>query len=199
MFKVQICAIPTVLAGISSRDKRRYKGFHGPAKAPVDACKMIRFYSWLSILAALETTYALRYLGRVNPGTRELTWSATGVSFTFLGTSASIELGAVTGSNSAELIVDGKSSYIPDIEGAFISTLTNLTYGNHTVEFRKSSEALFGSIFLDNITTDGTFGPDIPASSRRIEVIGDSITSAYGMGGTLPCINIAALEIITEG
>ncbi|KAF1919929.1 hypothetical protein BDU57DRAFT_155985 [Ampelomyces quisqualis] len=153
----------------------------------------------LLLLALLETSQALRYLGRVNPATKELTWSATGVSFTFSGTSATIGFEAVTGSNSAELIVDGKSTYIADVKGTSISTPSNLTSGNHTVEFRKSSEALFGSIFLGNITTDGTFGSDSPISSRKIEIVGDSITSAYGIGAALPCTNTAALEIISEG
>jgi lysophospholipase L1-like esterase len=160
---------------------------------------MTRITSWLSFLTAVNTAHAVRYLGRVNPATKELTWSATGVSFTFLGTSASIGLEGVTGSNSAELVIDGKSTYISDVKGTAISTPGNLTHGNHTVSFLKSSEALFGSIFIGNITTDGTFGPDVPTSSRRIEVIGDSITSAYGIGGTLPCTNTAALEIISEG
>lgn len=159
---------------------------------------MVGITSWLPLLAALETVHAIRYLGRVNPATKELTWSATGVSFTFSGTSATIGLEALTGSSSAELIVDGKSTYISNVAGSSISTPTNLTNGNHTVEFRKSSEAGFGSIFLGNITTDGTFGPDVPALSRKIEIIGDSITSAYGIGGLLPCTNTAALEIISE-
>lgn len=153
----------------------------------------------LAILAVLGPAQAIRYLGRVNPATKELTWSATGVSFTFSGTSATIGLEATSGSNSAELIVDGKSIYIPTLSGTSISTPSNLTNGNHTVIFRKSSEALFGSIFIGNITVDGAFGPDIPARQRRIEIIGDSITSAYGIGASLPCTNTAALEIISEG
>ncbi|KAH7395313.1 hypothetical protein DE146DRAFT_697529 [Phaeosphaeria sp. MPI-PUGE-AT-0046c] len=160
---------------------------------------MIGITAWLPLLAAFETVHAIRYLGRVNPATKELTWSATGVSFTFSGTSASIGLEALSGSNSAELIVDGKSTYISNVAGTSISTPSGLTNGSHTVEFRKSSEPLFGSIFLGNITTDGTFGPDVPASARKIEIIGDSITSAYGIGALLPCTNTAALEIISEG
>jgi lysophospholipase L1-like esterase len=160
---------------------------------------MTRFTCLISLWTIYQTAQAVRYLGRVNPATKELTWSATGVSFTFSGTSASIGLEAVTGSNSAELIVDGKSTYIPNVTGTSIATPANLTFGNHTVEFRKSSEALFGSIFVGNITTDGNFGPDIPVSDRRIEVIGDSITSAYGIGASLPCTNTAALEVISEG
>jgi lysophospholipase L1-like esterase len=159
---------------------------------------MISLCSLLPILSFFETAQALRYLGRVNPATKELTWSATGISFAFSGTSASIEFESLVGSNSVELIIDGSPTYIPNLSGPSLSTPANLTSGNHTVTFRKSSEASFGSIFLGNITTTGTFLPDPPASSRKIEIIGDSITSGYGIGGTLPCINTAALEIISE-
>jgi lysophospholipase L1-like esterase len=159
---------------------------------------MITFSSWLHVLAVLETVQAVRFLGRVNPTTKELTWSGTGVSFTFTGTSASIELEGLSGSNSAELIIDGKSTFIPNVQGSSISTPSNLSQGNHTVSFFKSSEALFGSISIGNITTDGTLGPDTPVPSRKIEIIGDSITSAYGIGAPLPCTNTASLEIISE-
>ncbi|KAF2711540.1 carbohydrate esterase family 2 protein [Pleomassaria siparia CBS 279.74] len=154
--------------------------------------------SLLFVLAVLGPVQAIRYLGRVNPATKELSWSATGVSFTFCGRSATIEFEALSGTNSAELIVDGKSTYIADVTGSSIATPANLTQGNHTIIFRKSSEALYGSIFLGNITTDGTFGPDLSLPGRRIEVIGDSITSGYGIGAALPCTNTAALEIISE-
>jgi lysophospholipase L1-like esterase len=159
---------------------------------------MITFSFWLYVLAVLETVQAVRFLGRVNPATKELTWSGTGVSFTFTGTSASIGFEGVSGSNSAELIVDGKSTFISDIKGSSISTPSNLPHGNHTISFLKSSEALFGSISIGNITTDGTLGADPPLPSRKIEIIGDSITSAYGIGAALPCTNTAALEIISE-
>ncbi|KAH7069116.1 hypothetical protein BKA63DRAFT_520675 [Paraphoma chrysanthemicola] len=153
----------------------------------------------LSLLAVLGPAEALRYLGRVNPATKELTWSNTGVSFTFTGSSATIGFEGLSGSNSAELVVDGKSTYIPNLTGSSISTPANLSRGKHTVSFRKSSEALFGSIFIGNVTTDGKFGADVAPLKRRIEVIGDSITSAYGIGAALPCTNTAALEVISEG
>ncbi|KAF2828983.1 hypothetical protein CC86DRAFT_183879 [Ophiobolus disseminans] len=154
--------------------------------------------SLLAVLAVLGPAQAIRYLGRVNPATKELSWSATGVSFTFSGKSATIGIEGLSGANSAELIIDGKSTYIPSVSGTSVTTPKNLTQGKHTVIFRKSSEAQFGSIFIGNITVDGKFGADIPARSRRIEVIGDSITSGYGIGATLPCTNTAALEIISQ-
>ncbi|KAF1969236.1 hypothetical protein BU23DRAFT_513576, partial [Bimuria novae-zelandiae CBS 107.79] len=143
-------------------------------------------------LVLLEYAQAVRFLGRVNPATRELTWPGTGVSFTFTGSSATIGLN-VTGANSVLLTVDGTSTVIPNVNGSSISTPAGLTKGNHTVELRKRSEAFFGSIFVGDVTTDGILGLDI-IPSRKIEFIGDSITVGYGLDGVNPCTNTAEVE-----
>ncbi|KAL6711293.1 hypothetical protein ACN47E_005824 [Coniothyrium glycines] len=155
----------------------------------------MRSFSPLALLLAtgLGHVEAVRYLGRVNPATRELTWPGTGVSFTFTGSSAKIALDGVTGSPSIELRVDGKATVINNVSGSSISTPAGLAYGNHTVSIRKRSEAYFGSIFVGSVTTDGTLGPDV-YSQRKIQVIGDSITVGYGLDGVLPCTNTADLE-----
>jgi lysophospholipase L1-like esterase len=159
---------------------------------------MFAYSSWIYVLAVLDTVHAFRFLGRVNPATKELTWSGTGVTFTFSGTSASIGLEGISGTNSVELIIDGKSTFIPSVSGTSISTPT-LPKGNHTVSLIKSSEALFGTLTIGNITASGgTLGRDPPRAPHHIEIIGDSITSAYGIGAPLPCTNTAALEIISE-
>ncbi|KAJ5675946.1 hypothetical protein N7462_008843 [Penicillium macrosclerotiorum] len=139
-------------------------------------------------------TGTIRYLGRVNPATKELTWPGTGVAFTFTGTSASIALSSVTGTNSVDLIIDGGApTVISNVTGTSISTPAGLSQGTHTVELRKRSEALFGTIIIGDITTDGTLGANT-VPSKKIEVIGDSITVGYGLDGTYPCTNTAALE-----
>jgi hypothetical protein len=63
----------------------------------------------------------------------------------------------------------------------------------NTVVLHKRSETSFGSIFLGDITTDGTLGAS-SALTRQIEIIGDSITVGYGLDGTSPCTNTAAIE-----
>ncbi|KAF9736102.1 gdsl-like lipase acylhydrolase domain protein [Paraphaeosphaeria minitans] len=144
-------------------------------------------------LALLEAAQAVRFLGRVNPATRELTWAGTGVAFSFSGSSATIDFESVTGTNSVLLTVDGKSTGILNVNTSSISTPAGLANGDHTVFLRKRSEALFGSIFVGNVTTDGTFGID-PRYNRKIEFIGDSITVGYGMDGVFPCTNTAEVE-----
>ncbi|KAK4096767.1 carbohydrate esterase family 2 protein [Parathielavia hyrcaniae] len=137
----------------------------------------------------------VRYLGRVNPATKELSWPSTGVSFAFTGTSVSIDITAVRGTNSADLIIDGGEPVLLSdfVAGTPISTPT-LPRGNHTVVLRRRSEPAYGSMSLGDITTDGQLIPAPAAPKRQIEIIGDSITVGYGLDGTHPCTNSAELE-----
>jgi lysophospholipase L1-like esterase len=133
-----------------------------------------------------------RYLGRVNPATKELTWPASGITFTFTGTSASVPITSITGTNALIVSVDGVVTTIDNVTGTSISTGT-LSQGLHTVEIRKKSEASFGSISIGNPTTLGTFSP-VTQPKKRIEIIGDSISVGYGLDGIYPCTNTASLE-----
>jgi lysophospholipase L1-like esterase len=136
----------------------------------------------------------IHYLGRVNTATKELSWPSTGVAFTFEGTFASIAVTQITGSNSVDLFIDNNNPVvISNVAGSSISTPSGLSWGNHTVQLRKRSEAATGSIWIGDITTDGTLIPSA-ATVRKIEVVGDSISVGYGLDGTAPCSNSAALE-----
>ncbi|KAL8327973.1 hypothetical protein RB597_004013 [Gaeumannomyces tritici] len=139
-----------------------------------------------------------RFLGRVDPSTRELTWPATGIAVAFEGTSASISITSKTGDPAVEMVVDGGAPIVMHrVTGSSIDTPPGLPRGRHTVEIRKRSEAYFGSLFLGEPTTDGTLLP-VRAPKRRIELIGDSITVGYGLEGVFPCANAAHLEAATR-
>lgn len=100
----------------------------------------------------------------------------------------------MSGTNSVDLSIDGgEPTVISNVAGTSISTPSGLSQSSHTVVLHKRSEAIFGSIFLGNITTDGTLGLNV-APARKIEIIGDSITVGYGLDGTYPCTNTAAVE-----
>ena len=136
-----------------------------------------------------------RYLGRVDPTSKRLTWPATGITFKFTGTSASVPITAISGTNAIVVIVDGVETAIDNVNGTSIETGT-LAQGVHTVEIRKKSEASFGSVTIGDPTTSGTFC-SIAQPTKRIEIIGDSISVGYGVSGTYPCVNTAALEDAT--
>lgn len=131
----------------------------------------------------------------MNPATKKLTWPATGIAFTFTGTSASVPITAISGTNAIVVIVDGVATAVDNVSGTSIST-GKLSQGVHSVEIRKKSEASFGSITIGNPTTSGSFCSAVQPT-KRIEIIGDSITVGYGVSGTYPCVNSAALEDAT--
>ncbi|KAF5976022.1 lipase acylhydrolase [Fusarium coicis] len=134
-----------------------------------------------------------RFVGRVNPATKQLTWPSTGVAFTFKGTTASIKIDGITGTSSADLIIDGGNPIlVKNVEGTSIST-PKLTQGTHTVELRKRSEASFGSFRVSGVSTDGQLVENV-APKRKIEIIGDSITVGYGLDGVNPCVDSAVLQ-----
>ncbi|KAF2742601.1 carbohydrate esterase family 2 protein [Sporormia fimetaria CBS 119925] len=154
---------------------------------------MVQLTTVTSLLAIFSHAEAVRYLGRVNPATKELTWPGTGVAFAFTGTSATIRLGTVSGASSYNLYINGGApTVISDVSSKSIST-PKLSRGNHTVVLRKRSETNFGTVTISNITTDGTINADV-IPSRKIEYIGDSITVGYGLDGILPCTDTALVQ-----
>ena len=81
------------------------------------------------------------------------------------------------------MIIDGTTTVIPSV-----TTDIPLPSGEHSVEFRKRSEAAYGSIFVQP-------GGSPVSSDRLIEFIGDSITVGYGLDGDGPnCANSAQVE-----
>ncbi|SPJ74741.1 related to lipase/acylhydrolase [Fusarium torulosum] len=150
-------------------------------------------WSFLVTAITAATLPSYRFVGRVNPATKQLTWPSTGVAFTFKGTSASINIDGITGTSSADLIIDGGNPIlIRNVNGNSIAT-PKLSSGTHTVELRKRSEASFGVFRVTGVTTDGTLVENV-APNRKIEIIGDSITVGYGLDGVNPCSDSAVLQ-----
>lgn len=155
---------------------------------------MVRFCTIAAVLSVSWSAQALRFLGRIDPNTKELSWPASGLAFNFTGKSASVGIASIWGENSIEMVIDGGEPIVTgNVVGTSIDTPSDLADGVHIVEIRKRSEAMFGSIYLGDVTTTGTFGSDTPRA-KRIQIIGDSVTAGYGIMGTYPCENYAELE-----
>lgn len=139
------------------------------------------------------TAQSWRFVGRVNPDTNELTWPSTGVSFAFVGTTASIEIDSQNGTSSVDLFIDDDEPIvIPNLNSTSIST-PKLKQGHHDVELRKRSEAYHGTFRVADVHTDGAFVRR-KKHKRTMEIIGDSITVGYGLDGVLPCADTAAVQ-----
>ncbi|EIP99085.1 hypothetical protein OpiT1DRAFT_03589 [Opitutaceae bacterium TAV1] len=147
-------------------------------------------------LAALATTLSaavipatdpqLRYTGRFDrtdqAGPR-CTWTASAVALTLTGGSASVTLKDATGKNHWQVVIDGQPASVLALEAGEKEYLlaNNLPPGQHTIELVKRTEASQGATQLVSFRIDDTEKLlPTPARSRRIEVIGDSISCGYG-------------------
>ena len=121
-----------------------------------------------------------------------LFWTNSGLSFRFKGTGATAKLGADNLGERAygylNVYVDGEftpsQTICMDKTNKTVTLAEGLADGEHTIELRKRNEAAYGgsaSLIVKNLTVTGGEFLDPPAApTRRIEVIGDSITSGFG-------------------
>lgn len=132
---------------------------------------------------------ALRWIGRTEPianGAR-FDWPGTGFVARFSGTSASVHLTTTLFSAPADyyevIVDDGAPKLLTTASGAHDYDLaTGLAPGNHTVTLWRRTEALGSSVDVGAVTFGGgaLIAPP-PVSSKRIEVVGDSISVGYGV------------------
>ena len=111
-------------------------------------------------------------------------WPACSALLKFKGTAANVKLKEM-GGNQFQVVVDGKPSKVltPKGEGVY-SLASGLPEGEHTVEIVKRTEAFVGAtqVLGFQISQGGeALAPE--KVTRRIEVIGDSISCGYGNEG----------------
>jgi lysophospholipase L1-like esterase len=144
----------------------------------------------------------LLYSGRIDfTDPKAPTFSAPGVSVAakFMGVSVTVKFTAVRqGTNAANLVIDGTSYTIDPNNGQdTYAVVSDLPYGEHTVEFSKRTEAAKGPMTFLGFEFGGTLLPAPPRPDRRIEIIGDSIACGAGdecSNGTAACGDIYACE-----
>ncbi len=139
-----------------------------------------------------EAPEEVHFIGRFDtsaPGGPRFAWSASSILARFTGSTISVRLHD-EGTNSFLVILDGKpSSLLATYHGRDLYPLAaGLPAGEHEVVLYKRTEAHLGEVQFAGFVPapEGRLVPVATRRSRRIELIGDSITAGYGNEGTSP-------------
>lgn len=128
----------------------------------------------------------LQYVGRFDrrdPAGPRCEWPASSVVVRFRGTGLSAEMADTSDGDAFEVVIDGKPAAVlrPGRGTHTIEVAKDLPAGEHTVELVKRTEAVVGRAqFRGFVLPAGTALLDPRPATRRIEVIGDSISCGYG-------------------
>jgi lysophospholipase L1-like esterase len=128
-----------------------------------------------------------------DPNAVRMGWSGVGAVVRFAGTGASVTLDDAA--RWFTVVVDG-AVQPPLATSGGVQTYplaTGLPAGEHTVELYRRTEGSFGPTVVLGFELEGELLPP-PAVTRRIEVIGDSISCGYGNEGEAPCSFSAETE-----
>lgn len=136
---------------------------------------------------------SVRYVGRMDfsdPNGPLFAWSGSGVVAEFTGTEVTVRL-SDPGENRFTVVIDGELlPALIAVAGASEYVLANGLSPDtqHQIEIYRRTEASFGpSQFLGfDFGPSGVLLPP-PAVARRIELVGDSVSTGYGNEGTSPC------------
>ncbi len=144
----------------------------------------------------IPTEPAIHWVGRyddTDPAAVRMGWSGAGRVFRFDGTGAGVTLDDQAGYHT--VVIDGDvQAPLVTTPGAQRYTLAqDLPPGEHTLELYRRTEGSFGSTVVLDVAIDGELRPPPPVT-RRMEVIGDSISAGYGNEGTAPCSFSAQTE-----
>lgn len=122
-------------------------------------------------------------------------WSGAAIALRFVGAAIGVTLGD-GGSNVFEVVLDGKHTILATQAGTKKYSLgSELSDGPHELLLYRRSEAFWGeTTFAGFDLAPNAYLPGDSVPTRRVEVIGDSISAGYGNEGTLPCQFSAATE-----
>jgi lysophospholipase L1-like esterase len=115
-------------------------------------------------------------------------WSGAAIAVRFVGAAIGVTLGD-GGNNVFEVVLDGQHTTLATQAGTKKYSLgTGLSAGPHDLLLYRRSEAFFGETTFSGFDlAQDAYLPGEPAPTRRLEVIGDSISAGYGNEGTFPC------------
>jgi lysophospholipase L1-like esterase len=136
---------------------------------------------------------APRFVGRFDQtatGGPVFAWSGSSITVRFEGTALSADL-RESGENRYLVVVDGKEradKIVPGPGTHTVDLVSDLPRGQHTLTLYRLTEPLVGETQLLGlrVSPGGQLLPTAPALERRIEIIGDSISTGYGNEGKDP-------------
>ena len=110
-----------------------------------------------------------------------MAWPGTGFRARFNGTGAHVSL-KTDNADYFELVVDDQASVLTTQAGTHPYDLAKgLAAGEHTVTLWRRTEPLNGNAEVLAVTFDGTLLAPPPASTKRLEIVGDSISVGFGV------------------
>lgn len=125
-----------------------------------------------------------------------LTWSASELRLRFQGTSLAIDVDdrvtAATPNDGSDLLavtIDGvRRDVIVPRGRSVVSLAAALSPGTHEASILKRTEPAVGTLLVHGVLVDGTGEvlPPPPPRPRRIEVLGDSLATGFGVLGRGP-------------
>ena len=145
---------------------------------------------------------------RSNPAVPRTAYPGARIAFGFQGTGVTLRLSerpsyrSDFGTSQYTVTIDGQPA--PTLVTAIAGTVEEardyplvegLAAGHHTVQLSRRTEAEFGSTGLVEIrVTGGGLAEAPPARVHRLEIVGDSNTTGYGIEEARPCTNTSSNE-----
>ena len=131
----------------------------------------------------------IHWVGRYDdtePGAMRMGWSGAGFVVRFDGTGVSVDMDDSAYHYTVVLdgVVQPRFDTTPGRQ--IYAIATDLPSAEHTVEFYRRTEGNFGPTAVYDVVPDGELLAPPPVT-RRMEVIGDSISAGYGNEGEAPC------------
>jgi len=133
--------------------------------------------------AGESTTPGVHFVGRVDTtdaANAKFAWSGTGVVARFEGTEVSVTLG---GSQQYTVVIDGTVQPTLKAKDGKNALASGLDAGEHTVELYRRTEASQGVATFMGFDFGSWTLLGVPAPTRRLDFVGDSITCGYGDEG----------------